>query len=119
MIKVGVFHNLGYTSKCKIICQTWKFPVRITLRPGIHPWIKGAVQMCCCCIGYFLYDTVALINNIGVLKSWPMLLHHLISLGKVHKFSQKRFFFNFIKQLKKIKLRLCVISLSSWRTGRL
>lgn len=39
---------------------------------------EGAIRMACCCFGYFLYDGIDLINQIGLWKSKDILVHHAI-----------------------------------------
>jgi hypothetical protein len=41
--------------------------------------------MGCCCFGYFIYDTIDLIKNIGVVQAYDILIHHAIVFGKFKK----------------------------------
>ena len=34
--------------------------------------------MACCCFGYFLYDSFALIKHLGVIRAYDILIHHAI-----------------------------------------
>ena len=38
--------------------------------------------MACCCFGYFLYDSFALIKHLGVLRAYDILIHHAIVFCK-------------------------------------
>ena len=39
-------------------------------------------SMACCCFGYFLYDSIALIKQLGVIRAYDILIHHAIVFGK-------------------------------------
>ena len=46
---------------------------------------QGAIRMACCCFGYFLYDSIDLIQQVGIVKSYDLLIHHAIVFGKLFK----------------------------------
>jgi len=44
---------------------------------------EGVIRMASCCFGYFLYDSIDLIKEMGIVKAYDILIHHAIVFGNL------------------------------------
>ena len=78
LLKNNTIQSLGLWGVCILI-------KRPELFWDCNNFDQGAIRMACCCFGYFLYDSIDLIQQVGIVKSYDLLIHHAIVFGKLFK----------------------------------
>lgn len=80
----GKSHNHGFITNCTI-SGVWCMILLILnteLFSDLNTNDSRVKTMACCCFGYFLYDSFALIKHLGVIRAYDILIHHAIVFCK-------------------------------------
>lgn len=77
--RTSLVHSIVSGVWCAIILLT-----NTELFHDLNSYDKRVKNMACCCFGYFIYDSIALIKHLGVIRAYDILIHHAIVFGNLY-----------------------------------